>query len=67
MSEEEVNMRLKPHEVRIVNAVRRMGAGQVRVIKDAGGKLEVETNEKLQTPGARQSSGPEALPLRLRD
>ena len=60
-------MRLKPQEVRIVNAVRSIRSGQVRVIKDEAGKVEVETNGRLQGAPVQQSSDQGSRPLRLRD
>lgn len=58
-------MRLKPHEVRIINDVRRLRAGQVRVVKDEGGKLEVHTTDRVD-PKAQQSTAPVSRPLKLR-
>lgn len=57
--QDEVEMRLKPSEVRIVNAVRGMRKGRIIVSKLFDGRVEVDTKQHLEgLKNIQRESGP---------
>lgn len=54
---EDVDMRLKPSEVRIVNAVRKLRKGRISVTKSAEGHIEVDTRQQLEGLHRTESHG----------
>lgn len=68
---EETEMRLKPSEVRIVNAIRTLQPqSRIHISKHENGDLNVQTSERIQGAGKPRASlegGPTAHRVQLRD
>lgn len=67
-AEEETEMRLKPSEVRIVNAIRTLTPqSKIHISKQENGDLNVQTHERIQGSKPRLEAGPAAHRVTLRD
>lgn len=61
-------MRLKPSEVRIINAVRTLQPmSKIYISKHESGDLNIQTHERIQGPKPRLEAGPAPHRVQLRD
>lgn len=65
--EKEIEMRLKPSEVRIVNAIRTLPPqSKIHISKQENGDLNVQTHERIKGRPAQEGQG-QPHRVRLRD